>query len=122
MNLVAKPSISCYFKNARKLKECKINVDAELNVGKQYDLKVKNIGQWARYNSKNTERKSGIVKPTLKELMIKGFSDVDNSFKSVNKRLDNLEARVAKIEVSLEEVRSLPTIQKELVQSKAKSR
>lgn len=62
----------------------------------------------------------GVVKkqPTTRELLEKLAITVDDGFKSVNKRLDDLEARVANIEVRVEEMANTPTMKKELKQTK----
>ncbi len=55
--------------------------------------------------------------PTLKSLE-KQIQDlakiVESGFKNVNLRLDNIETRLVKVEQDIEEIKSLPTIKKEL--------
>ncbi len=61
--------------------------------------------------------KGGVTmkQPTLKEIVLNGFKQVNQQFEQVNNRLDNIENRLVAIE-------NTPTMKKELDKTKSKIR
>lgn len=112
-------------------KNVKLNVEAELNASNQYDLKIRSIevskeviNELAIVPKKVRE---GIVKqPSLKDLVLKGFADINNQIKQVNdqmdKRFDQVDKQFAQVNKRLDTLEKLPTIAKELEAAKAKDR
>lgn len=66
----------------------------------------------------------GIVQPepTLKELMLQGFANIDKQFTDVRKDIAQLDTRLQAVEQDVKLIKSTPTIKREIKNSKTKER
>ncbi len=106
-------------------KNVKLVIEAKALGIDQYDLQIKSIEVDKKLLNElgiepKVKEKGDIVKQPSKidkltEIVLKGFEQVD-------KRLDNLERRMVKVELSLGRIESLPIIQKALKEQKAKEK
>ncbi len=86
-----------------------------------YEVKLKSISVTREmfkdlgFDDKQVIKQGETVKqPTLKELMLKGFDDINNQLVEIRQDVSSLKRNVAKLMVDVEQIKELPTIAKEL--------